>query len=149
MIATYEFEIFRDEGWFLAFPYDMEGGTQGEDFDDICMMAADWLRATMESYLVDGKPFPKATFGNAPRHGGKNVVFSVDVTLEGIPHVCATEAARMLGVSPARVSQLIAKGWLTSWKVGRNTYVGTESIKARLKDKNAWLEQHPKTAKVS
>lgn len=45
MFHLYEFEVFMDEGWYLALPYDLEGGTQGKTFEEACEMAADWLRA--------------------------------------------------------------------------------------------------------
>lgn len=31
MFAVYEFEFFEDEGWVLALPFGLEGGTQGRD----------------------------------------------------------------------------------------------------------------------
>lgn len=34
LFYMYEFEVFEDDGWFLAVPFDMLGGTQGETFDE-------------------------------------------------------------------------------------------------------------------
>lgn len=48
MFYVYEFEVFEDEGWFLACPFDFLGGTQGETFAEACEMAADWLRVECE-----------------------------------------------------------------------------------------------------
>ena len=44
----------------------------------------------------------------------------------------AHDAAGLLGVSMARVTQLCKAGRLDSWKVGRTRMVSLESIEARL-----------------
>ena len=62
MIArAYEFEIFKDGDWLVAVPYDLEGGTQGEDFNDLCTMLADWLKLTLERYDIEDKKPPQPT----------------------------------------------------------------------------------------
>lgn len=44
MLFVAEFEIFEHKGMYLAFPRDLHGGgTEGYDFDDAVLMAADWL----------------------------------------------------------------------------------------------------------
>jgi excisionase family DNA binding protein len=48
------------------------------------------------------------------------------------PCVSAAEAARMLGVSRARVTNMIASGILDAYREGRNTFVSIESIERRL-----------------
>ena len=135
LFGVYEFEVFMSEGWYLAFPYDLPGGTQGEDFEDLCLMVADWLKITLEEYEIRGLELPKPTFGNTPHHGGTNMVFGVSAGLETIEKVTATEAARMLGVTQGRVSQMIRAAWLHGWKEGRNTYVSLDSVKARLAER--------------
>ena len=65
--GVYEFEVFQDEGCFVAIPYDLEGATQGEDFADLCLMVADWLKVHLESWEVTGTEPPEPTFGNKPR----------------------------------------------------------------------------------
>ena len=77
MFYVYEFEVFEDEGFLLAFPYDMDGGTQGTDLRDVCEMAADWLQTEMEHREMHGLSIPEPTFGNEPRNGGKNVIVAV------------------------------------------------------------------------
>jgi len=52
--------------------------------------------------------------------------------LSDVPSVTAAEAARLLGVSTARVSQMCSAGILASWKVGATRMVALESIEARL-----------------
>ncbi|RKI97189.1 hypothetical protein D7W09_01290 [bacterium D16-34] len=49
MLHVYEFEIFKsDSGLYLVFPFDLEGGTQGESFEDACKMVASGQLETFE-----------------------------------------------------------------------------------------------------
>ena len=56
------------------------------------------------------------------------------LSLGDIPAVTAVDAARMLGVSSARVSQLLNAGLLDSWKDGTKHMMSKASIEARLAD---------------
>ena len=133
--GVYEFEVFQEEGHFIAVPYDMEGATQGEDFEDLCLMVADWLKITLEDFDMRGETPPKPTFGNAPRHGGANMVFAVQAGRETVEKVTASEAARLLGVTPARITQMLAAARLIGYREGRNTYVTMDSVRARLEER--------------
>ena len=137
MLYIYEFEVFEDKGMLLAFPYDMEGGTQGEDFRDVCESAADWLHAEAEARLLNGVGFPEATFDNEPRNGGRNIIVAVDASKEAICKVSAARAAKMLGVTPGRVSQMISAGILEAFKDddGVHTWVTLNSVEARIAEK--------------
>lgn len=73
-------------------------------------------------------------FGHEPRHGGKIVAVTVSRELGDIPAVTAADDARMLGVSLARVSQLLNAGLLDSWKDGTKRMMSKASIEARLAD---------------
>lgn len=73
-------------------------------------------------------------FGHEPRHGGKIVAVAVSRELGDIPAVTAADAARMLDVSLARVSQLLNAGLLDSWKDGTKRMMSKASIEARLAD---------------
>ena len=132
---VYEFELFEGEdGRLLAFPYDMEGGTQGEDIREVCEMAADWLQGEMEHRAIHNLPFPEATFGNEPRHSGRNVIVAVNAGIETVPKVLPSEAARMLGVTPGRVTQMMRAGQLESVEDAGRTWVTVDSVEARLAD---------------
>lgn len=137
MLYVYEFEVFEDEGWLLAFPYDMHGGTQGADFKEVCEMAADWLHVEAEARLINGVEFPEATFGNEPRHGGKNIIVAVEASKDAIRKVSASKAAKLLGVTPGRITQMVAAGKLSAFKDddGIHTWVTMDSIEARLAEK--------------
>lgn len=44
MMCIREFEVYEEEGFFVADPLDMEGGTFGVAFGDAVESACDWLR---------------------------------------------------------------------------------------------------------
>jgi hypothetical protein len=132
MQYAYEFEVFRDADWYLALPFDMKGGTQGRDMRDVCLMTADWLRSDIEHRLMHDIEIPVATFGNAPKNGGTIMIVSIEAELETVKKVSASETARMLGVTPARVTHMIRSGLLDAFKDGHRTYVTLDSVNARL-----------------
>lgn len=131
MFHVYEFEVFDSEGCKLAFPYDMDGGTQGVDFKDACEMAADWLQTEMEHRAMHNLPFPEPTFGNEPRHGGTNIIIGVNAGKETVPRMTAAAAARELGVTPGRVSQMIKAGLLETFEHEGRTWVTRYSVEGR------------------
>lgn len=129
-----EFEFIQDGEFILCWPFfpGREDGTQGEDFDDAVEMSADWLQTLALDYLMKGEDVPKPALGNAPRRGGSIVTIAVEATLADVPAITAVEAADLLGVSTARVTQLAKAGQLDSWKVGRTRMVSLESVQLRL-----------------
>lgn len=129
---AYEFEIFEEEGFLIAVPYDLAGATQGENFDDLCVMVSDWLKVNLEDFAMRGVEPPKPTYGNKPRYGGKNMLVCVSAGLETIPKMSAAEAAEHLGISQSRVSQLVSGHLLDGWKDGRNLWITVDSVSARL-----------------
>lgn len=135
MLHVYEFELFKDGDLYLAIPYDMAGGTQGETIEEVCHMAADWLQTEMEYRDMDGEDFPEATFGNEPKHGGQTLIVAVNAGRDTVKKVSASDAARMLDVTPGRVTQMIAAGYLHAFKEGHKTWVTVDSINARLAEK--------------
>ncbi len=134
MMHVYEFEVFEDEGMLLAFPYDMEGGTQGENFKEVCEMAADWLQMEMEHRAMRNIPYPEATFGNTPKHGGQNIVVAVNAGKETVRRLTSAEAARRLGVTRGRVSQMVDAGQLSSFELDGRMWVTEDSVNARLEE---------------
>ncbi|MCL2529028.1 MAG: helix-turn-helix domain-containing protein [Coriobacteriia bacterium] len=134
MMYIYEFEFFESEGYLIVYPFDMEGATQGRELQEAVEMAADWLRTDIQYRLMYNEPLPKPTFGNTPKEGGTVVVIAVEAGLDTIRRVSASEAARLLNVSPARVSHMIRDGLLTSFKDGYNVWVTMDSIEARLRE---------------
>lgn len=136
MRFTYEFEVFPSEGWFLAFPFGLEGGTQGHTMTEVVQMTAEWLEGEAQHALMSGSVLPPPTFGNTPIHpNGRILVVSVEASLDDIEAVSASDAAKLLGVSRPRVSQMLKTGQLIGWNVGRSVFVTRASIEARLAEK--------------
>lgn len=131
MLHVYEFEVFEDEGLFLAFPFDMDGGTQGRDMAEVAEMAADWLQTEMEHRAMHGLPFPAPTFGNALEHGGERLVVAVNAGKDTVARMTAAAAARELGVTPSRVSQMVKAGLLESFEDDGRTWISRGSVEAR------------------
>lgn len=132
MQYVYEFEIYKGNDGFIIEPFDFEGATQGIDLKDACESAFDWLKMTLEDYVIKDKKPPKATFENKPTHGGYIFLVGADVGKETINRVSASEASRMLGVSPARVTQLAKHDKLDTFKDGGTVWVTVDSINQRL-----------------
>lgn len=135
MICIWEFEIYEDEGFFLADPVDMDGGTFGKTFEEAVESASDCLRETVIDSMVHEKHIQGGRIGNVPLHGGRMVAVSVNCDLSRVDAVTAADAARMLDVSPARVAQMCESGLLTSWKEGDRRMVMKRSVKARMAEK--------------
>ena len=136
MLHVYEFEVFKGEsGMLIAVPYDMDGGTQGRDMREVAEMAADWLQGEMEYRAMRELPFPEPTFDNEPRYGGKNIVVAVNTGKESIPRITAAEAARRLGLTRGRVSQMVRAGLLDTFELDGRTWVTEYSVEARLAEK--------------
>lgn len=134
MIYVNDFEFYETDGSFIADPFGMEGGTFGDNLRDAIESASDWLTETINCMLIDGKEPDVYNIGNTARHGGKVIAVSVDCDLSRVDAVTSAEAARMLNVSRARVSQLCDSGKLSSWRNGSNRMVTCDSIDARLRD---------------
>lgn len=135
---VYEFEVFEDEGILLAFPYDMDGGTQGCNLKEVCEMAADWLQAEMEHRAMHDLPFPEATFGNKPKNeGGKNIIVAVNASKETVRRMTYAEAARRLGVTRGRVSQMVKANLLETFELDGRNWITENSVNARLAEKPA------------
>lgn len=132
MQYTYEFEMWHGEKEWCIVPFGLPGATQGVDVEDACESAADLLRETVRSHLMEGAPMPKPTFDNKPEHGGVRVVVSVDASLDDVDKVSASQAAELLGVSRSRITAMLSSGLLDGWKEGRNTWVTKSSVEAAI-----------------
>lgn len=133
MVYVCEFEFFPSNGCIDAVPCgDWGEGTFGDDLADAVESAADWLRETVDDHLMGRGDLPPCEFGHEPVHGGRIIAVAVSRELGDIPAMTAADAARALGVSPARVSQLIADGALDSWRDGSRRMVSRASVDARI-----------------
>jgi excisionase family DNA binding protein len=130
MDYTYEANITREDGdWLISFPAFPGSFGGGRTMRKACRDAAEALRMAIAQTISDGGKLPKATFHTPPK-----AVFTVQV--DGAyagesGSVTATEAARMLGVSKGRVSQLVTAGQLDTVLVGGRSRITLASIDAR------------------
>lgn len=133
MVYVCEFEFWESPDHnVIAEPLTFEGeGTFGSDMTDAVESAADWLAGLVDAHLVDGTDMPPMSFGHEPRHGGRVIAVAVSRELDDIPAMTAADAARELGVSRARVTQLCDSGLLESWHDGARRMVSRASVDAR------------------
>lgn len=129
-----EFEFVNEDDMITVWPFwpGRVDGTQGEDYGDAVEMAVDWFETTVLDYLARGEEIPRLPLGNHPSRGGSVVTIAIKASLDDVPAVSAAEAAALLGVSRARVTQLCKAGLLDSWTKGRARMVSCESIQLRL-----------------
>lgn len=117
------------DGYSVQFVDFENGYTCGDDMEDAVAMAAEVLWLLIDDYLQLDKPLPKPTY--PIEHEGLLVALSVDVDTErGV--LTTKMAAHLLGVSDARVRQMICSGQLAAKKQGRDNYVYLSSVKERL-----------------
>ena len=131
MIYIREFEFYSSDGYVLAVPCDMSGGTFGVALEEAAESAADWLFETITDHLIANEVVPGGKLGHEPVHGGKGIAIAVNASLGNVDAMTAA-AARMLSVSTARVAQMCASGKLASWKDGSKRMVARRSVEARL-----------------
>ena len=129
MRYTYPVLVIEDElGGYCTYLNDFDQVTEGEDIAEAIEMGADALWLMIDDYLQLDKPLPKPTYPE--EHEGLLVAISVDVDTErGL--LTTKMAAGLLGVSDARVRQMVCSGQLASKKIGRDNYVCGASASAR------------------
>ena len=129
MRYTYPVLVIEDElGGYCTYLNDFDQVTEGEDIAEAIEMGADALWLMIDDYLQLDKPLPKPTYPE--EHEGLLVAISVDVDTErGL--LTTKMAAGLLGVSDARVRQMVCSGQLASKKIGRDNYVYLWSIRER------------------
>lgn len=132
MVYVWEFEFFDANGYVDALPCaPFDGGTFGDTLSDAVESAADWLGCMVDEYLMGNCDLPPMEFGHRPEHGGHIIAVAVERKLEDVPAMTAADAARELGISTARVAQLVKAGLLDSWKDGSKRMVSRASVEAR------------------
>lgn len=133
MAYVYEFEVCEEDGWLMAIPFDdIRGWGQGKNAEELAESVTDLVRVNAEEHAMAGTDMPRATFGNRPLRNGTIMLVAADGGLHTIPRMTAAQAARALGVSPSRISHMIKKGQLRSFKYGHNTWVSKYSVDTAL-----------------
>ena len=101
---------------------------------DTLMEAVESISNGMETHLAAlaeyHMPIPKASAVSTDDGQVVYVYANIDGFSLGVPSVPAAEAARMLGVTPGRVSQLIKAGKLIAERSASGTLVTEESVRA-------------------
>lgn len=121
--------VEEEQGGYTVYLSDFEVATQGEDIQECAEMGADLLWIMIDDYLQLDKPLPEPTYPT--EHDGLLMALSVDVDTErGL--LTTGMAAVELGVSKARVRQMVCSGQLASKKIGRDNYVYLSSVRERL-----------------
>ena len=135
-VYVWEFEFFEEDGGVCAFPCGDfgYGATCGDDINEAVEYAADFLTMAVDDCLMKGEELPPMSFGHEPEHGGRIIAIAVSRELGDIPAMTASDAARELGISTARVAQLINSGKLESWKDGTKRMVSKASVETRKKE---------------
>ena len=145
--ATLEKE---DSGKYYVYFPELEGAyTSGDDIYDAVKKAGEVLELTIATYLDDGQSLPVPQFrgneGDLIRIG-----ISVMVTnemRERMKCVTPSEAAKMLGVSKGRISQMLNAGILQSIPFGNERLVTLASVNLRLSSQR--LNGRPRKAVVA
>lgn len=131
---TYVYEAIltpeEDGGYSIEVP-DLDGCfSQADTYWEAISAATEAAELWVSSALLDGATIPQHT-----KQTAKDGQVLVTVCFEANPNavikgecVSAAEAARLLGVSPSRVSQMIAAQQLKAYRDWEGTYVSLESI---------------------
>lgn len=134
MKYVYQFEIHKSEKYYIANCDQLGLSTFGVDFKDAAESAFDILEMKVQDALMHKYKLPEAVFAEQAPEGAQLLAVAIDTSLDDVKRVTASEAARRLGVSPARVSQLIKSGRLESFKDAGTVWVTVDSVNARLSD---------------
>lgn len=122
----------EDGGYWAEVP-DLPGCFgQGDTFMDAVESVSDAVETHLAALAADGAEIPAA--GPVSADDGEVVYVyadpgTVQLDIEG-PTVSAAEAARMLGVTPARVSQLVTDGRLVAQRTAGGTRVARAAVEA-------------------
>lgn len=77
---TYEFELFKsNDGFWLAFPFGLKGGTQGYTKSEAINMAVDWLKTIVDDAREKRQKLPNPVFDSKLEHGGERLIVSVSL----------------------------------------------------------------------
>ena len=131
MLYLYEIEIFKDDDYYIAVPFDFEGATEGFSKQECLEMAADLLTSEIQHRLMHRDNLPEPTIDNSPQYDGKIYSLAIDTGISAIPRMLKSEAARTLGISQGRVTQLVKSGKLETFSYQGREYVTKASVDAR------------------
>lgn len=143
MLYLYEIEIFKDDDYYIAVPFDFEGATEGFSKQECLEMAADLLTSEIQHRLMHGDNLPEPTIDNSPQYEGKIYSLAIDTGIGAIQRMLKSEAARTLGISQGRVTQLVKSGKLETFSYQGREYVTKASVDARKEYNDFGLKNEP------
>ena len=143
MLYLYEIEIFKDDDYYIAVPFDFEGATEGFSKQECLEMAADLLTSEIQHRLMHRDNLPEPTIDNSPQYDGKIYSLVIDTGIGAIPRMLKSEAARTLGISQGRVTQLVKSGKLETFSYQGREYVTKASVDARKEYNDFGLKNEP------
>ena len=118
------------DGYEIAVP-DLDAITQGNDLHDAAVMGHDLIQTYISSCIDRGGSIPKANFGRKAPDNGYAFIIGAMAPVPEDPYMNVSEAAGVLGVTPARVYAMVRDGVLEGEKVGSAVRVLVESVKGR------------------
>ena len=132
---TYKVELTPEEDGYTVTCHDLPGAvTFGRDIPEALAMAADCLATYLGFLASEGRNIPAPT--DYPSNARVTwVSFETEASYIMGPCVSAAEAARMLGVSRSRVSQMVAAGQLRSNRKGGHLYIEEQSVRHRMEER--------------
>lgn len=146
MVFTYEaaFEYSEDDlCWYVDFPaFQGDCFTDGRTIEEAASNAADVLTLIISEYLDEERELPEPVFHTPPR-----TIVCVDVNKDAIERSkCLTysQAAEELGISTARVSQLVRANRLAVKTFDGRNYVTIASVNERKANPPAPHRPHKK-----
>lgn len=137
MLWRYEFEICTVGERGYAVPFDFDGViTLGLDDRDACEACETWIYDEIRQRALRHEEMPDPSKGNYCKRGGKVIAVYADSSSYDVMtgRVRAVEAAKMLGVSSCRVTQMVKTRQLEGFKEGRKTWISLESVRSRMQN---------------
>ncbi|MDD5806945.1 MAG: hypothetical protein PUD02_06410 [Eggerthellales bacterium] len=133
MLWRYEFEVCELGFHQVLFPCDFDEALVIPLQVDCVGAFEEWLTDLVRRYAMEGRPMPRGSIANMPHRKGRVCVGYVDSSNydEAGSVVRAAEAARMLGVTSCRVSQMIKSHQLEGYREGRKSWVTLASVRKR------------------
>ena len=132
----YEAELTPNEygGYSVSFPQLPEAFTFGHDMTESVQRAVEVLELIVAEYLDEGRRLPAPKFAGYS-DGVLHCAISIEVTPELIERtkcVTAGEAARLLGLTKGRITNMLNAGVLQAVPFGNDRLVTLASINDRI-----------------
>ncbi len=136
MRVIYEALVMVDyDGSYYAFLPDLPAcAVQADSYENALYLLADYSEETLSQMLCEGMQLPTPSYGRIGDATYSVATLVLSASDEANYRVMsALQAADTLGVSQARVSQMLKDGTLQGYKTGRDSWVYVTSVEDRLR----------------